>query len=76
MAAMASTTSMPDVRLANIRLLASRVSIRPMEESQNTRDKEEDGIHNPEGKASLLHRTLLISAEIESPHSRRAEIAE
>lgn len=76
MAAMTPTTSMPDVRLTDIRLLASRIPIRTMEERQDTRNEEENGIHNPKGEASLLHRTLLISAEIEPSHSRRTEIAE
>ncbi len=75
MAAMTPTASMPDVRLTDIRLLASRIPIRTMEERQDTRDEEENGIHNPKRKARLLHCTLLISAEIESSHSRRTEIA-
>ncbi|KAK0102639.1 hypothetical protein ONS95_006243 [Cadophora gregata] len=76
MAAMAPTTSMPHMRLADIRLLPPpRISIRTMEEGQNTRNKKENGIHNPKGKARLLHRALLIGAEIETPHSRGAKIA-
>lgn len=76
MAAMTSTSSVPDVRLAHIGLLPPPgIAIRAMEECQYTRNEEENSIHNPKRKTRLLHRTLLIGAEVQASHSRRAEIA-
>lgn len=76
MTAMAPTPPMSNMRLpTNISLLPPTVApIRAMKESKNTRDEEENDIHDPEGKTRLLHRALLVRAEMYPSYRRAAEI--
>jgi len=46
-----------------------------MEESQDRRYEEEDDIHDPERKTSLLHRALLIGTEMDASYGSGPEIA-
>jgi hypothetical protein len=39
-----------------------------MEESQHTRNEEENAVHDPKRKGSLKHRTLLIATKIQAIH--------
>jgi hypothetical protein len=63
------------MRLPNISILPAIPST-TMEESQYTRNKEENAIHNRKRKASLQHRALLISSKMQAIHINAAQYAE
>ena len=53
------------VCLTNVRILPALPSAR-VEEGQHARNEEENAIHNPKGKGSLKHRTLLVATKMPS----------